>query len=113
MEAKTDKRIAQHFWQPLSQVMRTVRVKGGRVEEFENGSLRRTFGTNIVSAATDGETVVAVNGAGRVEEYVNGSLRRTFGTNARSAQVSGDTVAVQTSGGKTEEYVNGSLRRTY
>jgi hypothetical protein len=93
--------------------MRTVRVIGGRVEEYENGSLRRTFGSNIVSAATDGQTTVAVTSSGRVEEYVNGSLRRTYGSNARSAQVSGDTVAVQTANGRTEEYVNGSFRRTY
>jgi hypothetical protein len=93
--------------------MRTVKVSSGRVEEYENGSLRRTFGSNIVSAATDGQTTVAVTSSGRVEEYVNGSLRRTYGSNARSAQVSGDTVAVQTANGRTEEYVNGSLRRTY
>ena len=79
--------------------MTTVRVNNGRVEEFENGSIRRTFGSNIVSAATDGRTVVAVTRSGRVETYVNGSIRQTFGSNAVSAQVSGDTVAVQTSAG--------------
>jgi hypothetical protein len=93
--------------------MTTVRVNNGRVEEYENGSIRRTFGSNIATAATDGSTVVAVTRAGRVETYVNGSIRQTFGSNAVSAQVSGDTVAVQTSSGRTEEYVNGSIRRTY
>lgn len=94
-------------------IMKTVRVNNGRVEEFENGSIRRTFGNNIISAATDGHTVAAVNRAGRVETYENGSIRRTFGSNAVSAQVSGDTVVVQTANGRTEEYVNGSIRRTY
>ncbi|NBS52909.1 MAG: IceA2 protein, partial [Spartobacteria bacterium] len=54
--------------------MKTVRVNNGRVEEFENGSIRRTFGTNISAAATDGQTVVAVTRAGRIETYVNGSI---------------------------------------
>ena len=93
--------------------MKTVRVNNGRVEEFENGSIRRTFGSNIINAATDGQTVVAVTRAGRVETYEDGSIRRTFGSNAQSAQVSGDTVVVQTANGRTEEYVNGSIRRTY
>ena len=93
--------------------MKTVRVNNGRVEEFENGSLRRTFGSSIASAATDGQTVAAVTRAGRIETYVNGSMRQTFGSNAVSVQVSGDTVVVQTSQGRTEEYVNGSMRRTY
>jgi hypothetical protein len=44
--------------------MKTVRVNNGRVEEFENGSIRRSFGNNIISAATDGHTVVAVTRAG-------------------------------------------------
>ena len=90
----------------IKNTMTTVRVNNGRVEEYENGSIRRTFGSNIA-------TVVAVTRAGRVETYVNGSIRQTFGSNAVSAQVSGDTVAVQTSNGRTEEYVNGSIRRTY
>ena len=42
--------------------MTTVRVNSGRVEEFENGSIRRTFGSNIVAAATDGKTVAAGRG---------------------------------------------------
>ena len=93
--------------------MKTVRVNNGRVEEFENGSLRKTYGANITAAATDGQTVAAVTRAGRIETYVNGSMRQTFGSNAVCVQVSGDTVVVQTSNGRTEEYVNGSMRRTY
>ena len=58
--------------------MKTVRVNNGRVEEFENGSLRKTYGSNITAAATDGQTVAAVTRAGRIETYVNGSIRRTY-----------------------------------
>jgi hypothetical protein len=107
------KKAGRKFNQTKNTNMTTVRVNNGRVEEFENGSLRRTFGSNIVFAATDGETVAAVTRAGRAETYVNGSIRQTFGSNAVSAQVSGDTVVVQTSSGRTEEYVNGSIRWTY
>jgi hypothetical protein len=58
--------------------MTTVRVNNGRVEEFENGTIRRTFGSNIATAATDGRTVVAVTRAGREETYENGTIRRTY-----------------------------------
>ena len=91
----------------------TVRVRNGRVEEYENGSHRRTYGSNIIAASTDGRIVAAVTSGGRVEEYENGSHRRTYGSNAVGVQVSGGCVAVQTSNGRTEEYENGSHRRTY
>jgi len=73
--------------------MTTVRANNGRAEEFENGTIRRTFGSNIIFAATDGSTVAAVTRSGRVETYVNGTIRQTFGSNAVSAQVSGSTVS--------------------
>jgi hypothetical protein len=31
--------------------MKTVRVNNGRVEQFENGSIRRIFGSNIGASA--------------------------------------------------------------
>ena len=55
--------------------MKTVKVNNGRAEEFENGSLRPTYKSNITFAATDGDTVAAVTRAGRVETYVNGSIQ--------------------------------------
>ena len=59
--------------------MVTVRVNRGRVEEFENGSMRRTFGSKIVFAATDGESVVAVTSAGRVERWAYRQSRPWLG----------------------------------
>jgi hypothetical protein len=56
----------------------TVRVQGGRVQEYVNGSLRRYYGSDIVDVATDGQIVAAVTKQGRIQEYVDGSLRRTF-----------------------------------
>jgi hypothetical protein len=91
----------------------TVRVKDGRVQEYVNGSLRRTYGSGIVDAATDGTIVAAVNKDGRVMEYVNGSLRRTYGSDVVRVRVSGGSVFADLKGGRTAEYVNGSLRRTF
>jgi|GEM_PF-2165685 len=91
----------------------TVRVKAGRIEEYANGSLRRSFGSKIVDASTDGRIVAAVNEAGRIEEYVNGSLRRSYGTNVVRVRISGGSVFADLKTGRTAEYVNGSLRRTF
>ena len=91
----------------------TVRVTDGRVQEYVNGSLRRTYGSGIVDAATDGVIVAAVNKEGRVMEYVNGSLRRTYGSDVVRVRVSGGSVFADLKGGRTAEYVNGSLRRTF
>jgi len=91
----------------------TVRVRDGRVQEYVNGSLRRTYGSGIVDAATDGTIVAAVNKEGRVMEYVNGSLRRTYGSDVLRVQVSGGSVFANLKSGRTAEYVNGSLRRTF
>jgi len=91
----------------------TVRVKNGQVQEYVNGSLRRTYGSGIVDAATDGSIVAAVNKDGRVQEYANGSLRRTYGSDVVRIRVSGGSVFADLKGGRTAEYVNGSLRRTF
>ena len=56
----------------------TVRGRDGRVQEYVNGNLRRTYGSGIVDVSTDGQIVAAVNKDGWVTEFVNGSLRRTF-----------------------------------
>ena len=91
----------------------TVRVKDGRVQEYVKGSLRRTYGSGIIDAATDGVIVAAVSKEGRVMEYVNGSLRRTYGSDVVRVRVSGGSVFADLEGGRTAEYVNGSLRRTF
>jgi hypothetical protein len=48
------------------------------VETYENGSIRRTFGSNAVSAQVSDDTVIVQTANGRTEEYVNGSIRRTY-----------------------------------
>ncbi|MCQ2623216.1 IceA2 protein, partial [Helicobacter pylori] len=46
--------------------------------EYEHGHYRRTYGSNIVAADTDGHIVAAVTAKGKVEEYENGHYRRTY-----------------------------------
>ena len=91
----------------------TVRVSSGRVQEYVNGSLRRTYGSDIIDAATDGQMVAAVTRQGRVQEYINGSLRRTYGSDVVRVRVSDGSVFAELKNGRTAEYVNGSLRRTF
>ncbi|EMG94552.1 hypothetical protein HMPREF1401_01312 [Helicobacter pylori GAM120Ai] len=55
-----------------------IKVVNGKIQEYENGFHRRTYGSNIVAADTDGHIVVAVTAKGRIEEYENGFHRRTY-----------------------------------
>ena len=91
----------------------TVLVKNGRIQEYVNGSLRRSYGSDIVDASTEGTIVAAVTKQGRIQEYVNGSLRRTYGSDVVRVRVSGGSVFGDLKNGRTAEYVNGSLRRTF
>nr|WP_139522540.1 IceA2 protein [Helicobacter pylori] len=55
-----------------------VKVVNGKIQEFENGIHKRTYGSNIVAADTDGHIVAAVTAKGKVEEYENGIHKRTY-----------------------------------
>lgn len=55
-----------------------VKVVNGKIQEFENGIHKRTYGSNIVAADADGHIVAAVTAKGKVEEYENGIHKRTY-----------------------------------
>ncbi len=55
-----------------------IKVVNGKIQEYENGIHKRTYGSNIVAADTDGHIVAAVTAQGKVEEYENGFHRRTY-----------------------------------
>ncbi|GAA7098049.1 hypothetical protein HpCHN32_07750 [Helicobacter pylori] len=55
-----------------------LKVVNGKIQEFENGSHKRTYGSNIVAADTDGHIVAAVTANGKVEEFENGFHKRTY-----------------------------------
>ncbi len=46
-----------------------IKVVNGKIQEYENGNYKRTYGSNIVAADTDGHIVAAVIAKGKVEEY--------------------------------------------
>ncbi len=55
-----------------------IKVVNGKIQEYENGIHKRTYGSNIVAADTDGHIVAAVTAQGKVEEFENGSYKRTY-----------------------------------
>ncbi|GAA9788402.1 hypothetical protein VN0365_10430 [Helicobacter pylori] len=55
-----------------------LKVVNGKIQEFENGSHKRTYGSNIVAADIDGHIVAAVTANGKVEEFENGFHKRTY-----------------------------------
>nr|WP_000301846.1 IceA2 protein [Helicobacter pylori] len=55
-----------------------IKVVNGKIQEYENGNYKRTYGSNIVATDTDGHIVAAVIAKGKVEEYKNGSYKRTY-----------------------------------
>ncbi|MFT2722843.1 IceA2 protein [Helicobacter pylori] len=46
------------------------------MQEFENGSHKRTYGSNDVQVS--GGIVAVTTSKGKVEEYKNGSYKRTY-----------------------------------
>ncbi len=91
----------------------TVHVQAGRVQEYVNGSLRRSYGSDIVDVATDGELVAAVTQQGRIQEYIKGSLGLSYGSDVLRFRVSGGSVFADLKNGRTVGYCNRSLRRTF
>ena len=113
--SQDNSRPGTHHGEPESEAadIMTVRVQAGRVQEYVNGSLRRSYGSDIVDVATDGELVAAVTRQGRIEEFSNGSLRRTYGSDVVRVRVTGGSVFADLKNGRTAAYVNGILRRTF
>ena len=92
-------------------------VVNGRIEECRDGTHRRSYGSNIADAHTDGDgdggVVAAVTTDGRIEEYRDGICQRSYGSNAQKVRVSGSTMAVTLRDGRVAEFENGSCRRMY
>lgn len=91
----------------------TVRLRDGRIQEYVKGSLRRSYGSNLIDCSTDGELVAAVTRYRRIAEFRNGSQIRTYGSKVVRVRVVSGTVFADLENGRTAEYVNGSLRRTF
>ncbi|GAA9319361.1 hypothetical protein TH0351_11020 [Helicobacter pylori] len=55
-----------------------VKVVNGKIQEFENGHYRRTYGSNAVNVQVSGGIVAVTTSKGKVEEFENGYYRRTY-----------------------------------
>ncbi|PUD57456.1 IceA2 protein [Helicobacter pylori] len=55
-----------------------VKVVNGKIQEFENGSHKRTYGSNAVNVQVSGGIVAVTTSKGKVEEYENGHYKRTY-----------------------------------
>ncbi|WP_120836359.1 IceA2 protein [Helicobacter pylori] len=55
-----------------------VKVVSGKIQEFENGNYKRTYGSNAVNVQVSGGIVAVTTSKGKVEEFENGHYRRTY-----------------------------------
>ncbi|GHQ36119.1 hypothetical protein VN1221_10430 [Helicobacter pylori] len=55
-----------------------LKVVNGKIQEFENGSYKRTYGSNAVNVQVSGGIVAVTTSKGKVEEFENGHYRRTY-----------------------------------
>ncbi|BAW49079.1 iceA2 protein [Helicobacter pylori] len=55
-----------------------VKVVNGKIQEFENGNYKRTYGSDAVNVQVLGGIVAVTTSKGKVEEYRNGSYKRTY-----------------------------------
>ncbi len=46
-----------------------VKIVNGRIQEYENGSYKRTYGSNAVNVQVSGGIVAVTTSKGKVEEY--------------------------------------------
>ncbi|MGL2490398.1 IceA2 protein [Helicobacter pylori] len=54
------------------------KVVNGKIQEFENGFQKRTYGSNAINVQVSGGVVAVTTSKGKVEEYKNGSYKRTY-----------------------------------
>ncbi|WQT43129.1 IceA2 protein [Helicobacter pylori] len=55
-----------------------VKVVNGKIQEFENGNYKRTYGSDAVNVQVSSGIVAVTTSKGKVEEYKNGSYKRTY-----------------------------------
>ncbi|GAA7107150.1 hypothetical protein ID0214_01960 [Helicobacter pylori] len=55
-----------------------VKVVNGKIQEFENGNYKRTYGSDAVNVQVSGGIVAVTTSKGKVEEFENGIHKRTY-----------------------------------
>ncbi len=55
-----------------------IKVVNGKIQEYENGNYKRTYGSNAVNVQVSGGIVAVTTSNGKVEEYENGFRKRSY-----------------------------------
>ncbi|MFP6219561.1 IceA2 protein [Helicobacter pylori] len=55
-----------------------IKVVNGKIQEYENGFRKRTYGSNAVNVQVSGGIVAVTTSKGKVEEYKDGIHKRTY-----------------------------------
>lgn len=55
-----------------------VKVVNGKIQEYENGNYKRTYGSNAINVQISGGVVAVTTSKDKVEECKNGSHKRTY-----------------------------------
>ncbi|WRC42813.1 IceA2 protein [Helicobacter pylori] len=55
-----------------------VKVVNGKIQEYENGIHKRTYGSNAVNVQVSGAIVAVTTSKGKVKEFENGHYKRTY-----------------------------------
>ncbi|GAA8733447.1 IceA2 protein [Helicobacter pylori] len=55
-----------------------IKVVNGKIQEYENGIHKRTYGSNAINVQISGGVVAVTTSKDKVEECKNGSHKRTY-----------------------------------
>ncbi|WRG55718.1 IceA2 protein [Helicobacter pylori] len=55
-----------------------IKVVNGKIQEYENGNYKRTYGSNAINVQVSDGVVAVTTSKGKVEEYKNGIHKRTY-----------------------------------
>ncbi|WP_304210230.1 hypothetical protein [Helicobacter canis] len=83
-----------------------VKVESNKAKLYENGSFRRSVGSNVSSASCDDEWTICIeNGKAKQYNTKTGSFKRSIGdSNAVSVQINGNSIVISYANGRAKEY---------
>ncbi|ANH45906.1 IceA2 protein [Helicobacter pylori] len=55
-----------------------IKVVNGKIQEYENGIHKRTYGSNVINVQISGGVMTVTTSKDKVEECKNGSHKRTY-----------------------------------